>query len=199
MSIAESASSLRARSRTWRCGARRRRGRRGAGVGARLGRTAPEPDAGAAPRRTAPELDQILQGEEDVLAGTTYSYDPGIGGTRSGRCSRRGQGRSASASGGRSRPADRRDRAHGHLPDLEGLRRADPGAEQERRATSFAKATRCSTATWSASRSKWCFGRSSTTRRSSSRSVKWSRSSTHSRPWLGRSATLRRRAKWVTW
>jgi hypothetical protein len=38
--------------------------------------TVPAADAGAAPDATT-SVDDILAGEEDVLAGTTYSYDPG--------------------------------------------------------------------------------------------------------------------------
>ena len=45
------------------------------------GTAAPAPAAAGAPAAAAPEattsVDDILAGEEEVLAGTTYSYDPG--------------------------------------------------------------------------------------------------------------------------
>ena len=44
--------------------------------------TVPAADAGAAPDATT-SVDDILAGEEDVLSGTTYSYDAGeLGATR---------------------------------------------------------------------------------------------------------------------
>lgn len=35
------------------------------------------------------QIEQILEGEEQVLQGVTSTYDPGLGATRSGRSSRR--------------------------------------------------------------------------------------------------------------